>query len=77
MNYRLVICIDVDARCLEEAYGRVHKGMTAVNFEGFEGWESSDENFDNDGEPVTPEVMQQARGKFFKRTENEQGNATE
>ena len=66
MSYRLVICIDVDAESLTQAYGRVHEGMSDVNFEGFEGWESSDENFDEDGEAVSPDVMQQARDKFFK-----------
>ncbi len=66
MSYRLVICIDVDAESLTQAYGRVHKGMGDVNFEGLEGWESTDENFDEDANIIPPEVMQQARDKFFK-----------
>ena len=66
MSYRLVICIDVDAESLEQAYGRVHKGMGEANFEGFEGWESTDENFDGDGNEVSTEVMALARDKFFK-----------
>ena len=42
---RLIVCVDVEAKTLEEAYARVHQGMTASGLS----WESSDEWYDHDG----------------------------
>lgn len=70
MSYRFVVCIDVDAEGMTEAYGKLHEGLSVVNFEGYEGWESTDENFDEDGELVPPETMQQHRDEFFRNKES-------
>lgn len=65
-NYRLVICLDVEADSLEQAYERVYTTMGTVDREDFQ-WESTDEAYDPDGGEVDAEEMQQARMAVFRR----------
>jgi hypothetical protein len=64
MNYRIVICVDIEADSLTLAYGKLHDFMGTVPTDVE--WESTDEWFDDeDGEPGDPDAMQKARMKFF------------
>jgi len=49
-TYRLVVCIDVPADSLKEAYGKMRKFVTDGNPENALGWETSDEWYGPDGE---------------------------
>jgi hypothetical protein len=60
-TYRLVICVDVEADTLTEAYGDVYRGMTKSALD----WESSDEWFDVDGYHGDPDVLQTARMAYL------------
>jgi len=68
---RFVICVDIAEDDLAKAYGHLHDYMDYIqdgNSNGraaYEGWESSDEAFDADGEHIDPDVLQKAREKFF------------
>lgn len=65
MAYRFVICVDVDADSLEMAYSKLTDFMapTARAASDDINWESSDESYDDDGDPIDPDVMQTARMK--------------
>lgn len=82
MAYRIVICVDVHADDLEQAYAKVYDYM-ACNCGITDGahspgctndidWESSDEAFDHEGEPVDPDVLQEARMAFFAKRKIDQ-----
>jgi len=66
MTYRFVVCLDVEADSLEEAYSELYTSMGKVDRSSFQ-WESTDEAFDPDGNPVTPEEVQEARMSTFAR----------
>lgn len=59
-TYRLVVCIDVDAASLAEAYRRVREVMTSAP--NGVAWETSDEWYSSDDadEPGDPEELQAA-----------------
>jgi hypothetical protein len=60
--FRLIVCIDVDADTLEEAYGKVYKGMGKVTGPGTGlDWESSDEAYDPDGNKIDEADLSKAR----------------
>jgi len=61
--FRLVVCIDIEADSLQEAYGKLWRGMAPTVFE--DAWESSDEWYGSDGEPGTEEELSDARSAFF------------
>lgn len=61
--YRLVVCIDIPAVTLEEAYHRLYYTMAGLP-KDIE-WESTDEAFDQEGELIPPNKVQEARMKFF------------
>lgn len=65
--YRLVLCLDVNAGSLEEAYRKAYETMNDVcaKSDNTLEWESTDEAFDAEGEPVSPETMQDARMTVF------------
>lgn len=67
--YRLVVCVDVEAASLQEAYGRVYEAMGKVTGPGSSlDWESSDEAFDDNGQ-IDAEELQKARTAYLdKRT---------
>jgi len=65
-TYRLILCIDVDAENLEDAYGEVYRSMGRITGPDTSlDWESSDEWFDEDGELGDPDVFLAARMSFF------------
>lgn len=63
MPYRLVVCIDVEADSLKDAYGKVYEAMGQLP-EGLD-WESSDEAFDPDGAEIGPKKLQEARMAYL------------
>jgi len=72
MSYRIVICVDVEADDLAQAYGKVYRAMMAACEAPPVGigpedlaWESSDEAFDSDGGVVDPDDLQAARMAYF------------
>lgn len=63
-TWRLVICLDVEACSLEQAYERVYDIMGTVDSEDFQ-WESTNEAYDPEGGSIDLEEMQDARMKVF------------
>lgn len=59
--YRIVVCVDVHAESLDDAYETVYKGMTESELD----WESSDEWFDVDGYHGDPDTLQESRMRVF------------
>lgn len=69
MSFRLVICIDVeDATSIEDAYEQVYKQMAKIDTQKF-GWESTDEAFGPDGEPIDEDDLSTARCNVIERQE--------
>jgi len=64
MTYRLVVCLDVDAKDLKEAYRKVYLEMKKVDAVDFQ-WESSDEWFEPGGDLGDPDKLQGARMAVF------------
>jgi len=72
--YRIVVCIDVYANDLEQAYEKVFESMNAAcatppvgRPSGDMEWESSDEAFDPDGHEIDPDELSAARAAVFDR----------
>ena len=61
MMVRIVICIDTDHADADAAYQQVYKTMADTGLE----WESSDEWFDVDGDPIPEEAVQECRERVF------------
>lgn len=69
-SIRICVLIDVIAKTPAEAYGHVMAAMTTLvdnNPTTIDGWESSEETdwYGADGEPLTPEEIQEARNEYF------------
>jgi len=64
MSIRIVIALDVEAESLDEAYLRVYRNMATVDTNNFS-WESTDEWFDDNGEQVDEDVVQETRLRVF------------
>ena len=64
-SFRLVVCLDVDAENLSKAYGVISKFMSDSESYGV-AWESSDESYGPDGEPIDEAELQKARMSFYK-----------
>jgi hypothetical protein len=60
LTYRFVICVDVDATSLENAYNDLYDSMKEISSQSLE-WESTDEAYFPDGEEVDPIILQKAR----------------
>ena len=58
---RFVICVDVEADDLENAYRDLHLTMRKTGY----GWESSDEAYDPAGDQYSAEELQRARAAYF------------
>jgi len=58
--FRFVICVDVEAKNLEEGYSKLYDTMGKVDCESFQ-WESSDEAYTPDGELVNSDQLTNAR----------------
>ena len=54
LTYRFLICVDVDATSLENAYSDLYDSMKEISSQSLE-WESTD------GEEVDPIILQKAR----------------
>lgn len=66
MAYRIVICVDIHAETLKEAYGKLYDSMKQPEGSDLD-WESTDEWFDDeDGALGTPEELQEARMAVYK-----------
>lgn len=68
MAYRLVVCVDIDAPSLLEAYGKLYETMakiTGPNTGLY--WESSDEAYDSDGEPIDEDELGRAQTEYFNK----------
>jgi len=57
--YRFVVCVDIEAENLPEAYEKLLGRMNAND------WESTDEVYGPDGEEVGEEKFAQARAKVM------------
>lgn len=65
-SYRLVVCIDVDAQSTLEAYGKVYEAMGKITgpSTGLD-WESSDEAYAPNAEPISEEELSKARMAYL------------
>lgn len=65
-TFRLVVCIDVDAESLLEAYGKVYEAMGKITgpTSGMD-WESSDEAYTPDAEPISEEELSKTRMAYL------------
>ncbi len=59
---RFVICVDVEAEDVDEAYAMLYDAMKAVDRKGVE-WESTDEVYGSNGEAIPEERIVEARMK--------------
>lgn len=65
-SYRLVVCIDVDAQSTLEAYGKVYEAMGKITGPGTGlDWESSDEAYTPDAEPISEEELSKVRMAYL------------
>lgn len=62
-TYRLVVCIDVAAESLDEAYGKMYESLNRLGQDLC--WESSDEAFTPDGEPIEEVELARARMNYM------------
>lgn len=61
-RYRLIVCIDIEADSLKEAYLAMRDNMIIGDAPACRGWETSDEWYgpDGDGEAGDPDELQKA-----------------
>ena len=61
-RYRLVVCIDIEAESLKEAYLAMRDNMIIGDAPACRGWETSDEWYgpDGDGDAGSPDELQAA-----------------
>jgi hypothetical protein len=62
--HRIIVAIDVEAPSLKEAYRRVYQEMAKLDSEDFQ-WESTDEWYDDEGDLVHPDKVQEIRMAVF------------
>ena len=67
MTFRFVICVDIEAEDLYEAYSTLYDRMAIIWEEKILDWESSDENYDEEGKILDPDDVQKARMAKFAR----------
>ena len=70
--YRIVICCDVDADTATEAYEKLYRALLPLD--GFDTgiqWESTDEWFDADGEPMTEDEISAIRLEVITKLDQE------
>lgn len=63
--HRIVVCLDIEARSMEDAYRRVYRRMRRVDCANFQ-WESTDEWYDPEATPLEPGDVQDIRMRVFK-----------
>jgi hypothetical protein len=71
---RIVVCIDVSTDDPVEAYRRVKRAMDEAFYASparaeFDGWESSDEWYADDGRKLDEDTVQGARMRVFEEKE--------
>lgn len=59
-TYRFVICVDVEAMSLDNAYSYLYDAMAKISNSTLE-WESTDEAYFPDGEEIDPKILQKSR----------------
>lgn len=74
MSTRFVVCVDIDEDDLSKAYAKLHNAMDlASKEESWEGWESTDEAYNEDSSgwdgKVNEEDLQKARMSFFDKAD--------
>ena len=74
MACRIVVCIDVDTESPEKAYERVYDFLAGLP-KDME-WESSDEWFDSEGNPIDEDRVQGHRMTVFAKKDIKGGDAT-
>jgi hypothetical protein len=57
---RIIVALDVEAKTPEEAYKKLYAAMPLLHSRGID-WESTDEWYDVDGEPLDVETISAAR----------------
>ena len=60
-TYRIVVCVDVDAADLTDAYRAVYACMTSLATVSVIEWESSDEWYAEDGQRIEQDAIDLAR----------------
>jgi hypothetical protein len=65
-SYRFVICVDVEAKSLTQAYGKVYEAMNSLD-DQLLGWESTDEVYDPLGNAYAPSEIQTAVDAYYSR----------
>jgi hypothetical protein len=56
-TYRFVVCIDIHANSLKEAYRELYNKMAVSGFD----WESSDEAYNDEGEEISVDELSETR----------------
>lgn len=64
MTIRIVACIDLDTDDPQEAYAMLDAAMMQAEGSGALEWESSDEWYGPDGEPMDEEEISRVRMEF-------------
>ena len=69
MSIRIVVCLDFDTDSAAHAYEVLHRIMPSnlKTWPEFEGWESSEEWFGADGEPMTEDEISKCRMSYFEK----------
>ena len=67
-TFRLVLCVDVEAENLDEAYETTYDKMSSLSSPDFE-WESSDEAYGEGGEQINEDDLQAARMRGLEKKE--------
>lgn len=62
--HRIVICVDIKASSIEEAYRNLYLKMGHLDDKDFQ-WESTDEWFDPEGNIIDPEEISKIRMKII------------
>ena len=61
MRIRIVICVDIEKDTPEEAYSELYDRMGRIAKGDMLEWESTDEWFGSDGEPMDERAVSEAR----------------
>ena len=67
MTTRFIICVDIDEDDLIEAYSVLYDRMAIICEQSILDWESSDEAYDENGEVINEDKLQEARMSKFSR----------
>lgn len=68
-SFRIVIALDIWADSAEDAYSKAYRTMGSVDREDFQ-WESTDEWFNANADPINAEKVQEIRMTVFAQEQN-------